>query len=253
MKYLTTILLAIIIYQSNAQVGIGTTAPDSSAMLQIVSTSKGLLPPCMSSSQRIAIHSPAAGLLVFDTDSSLFFYYNGSQWKSLNSNYTTNSTNGRVLLDSQNVSSATEAIFSSSVWANYKYIEFECHNLHPSNLTPLYCRFSIDNANSFISSSTYQWVNGVGANSGLSPEIQLWDNNDNTSGFDTWFKLTLLDPGQTAAAHLGRYESSGRDNNQRISNGTSAFLNATTSSINGIRLYVVTGTFSGFIKVWGHN
>jgi len=48
--------------------GIGTTAPVASAALEIVSTSKGLLPPRMTTAQRTAIASPANGLVVFDTD-----------------------------------------------------------------------------------------------------------------------------------------------------------------------------------------
>ena len=48
-------------------VGIGTTAPDVSAALDIVSTSKRALLPRPASGQRMAIASPAAGLLVYQT------------------------------------------------------------------------------------------------------------------------------------------------------------------------------------------
>jgi len=57
-------------------VGIGTTAPDASAVLDLTSTSKGLLPPRLSQAQRDAIASPATGLLVFQTDGTPGFYYN---------------------------------------------------------------------------------------------------------------------------------------------------------------------------------
>ena len=50
---------------------------DLSAALEVRSTSKGALLPRMSATQRLAISSPAAGLLVFDTDSQKLCWYNG--------------------------------------------------------------------------------------------------------------------------------------------------------------------------------
>jgi uncharacterized protein (TIGR02145 family) len=51
----------------SAQTVIGADAPDPSAMLDIQSTSKGLLPPRMTTAERNAISNPATGLLVFNT------------------------------------------------------------------------------------------------------------------------------------------------------------------------------------------
>src|SRR6476661_1847111 len=50
-------------------VGIGTTAPDASAALDIVSSAKGALLPRHTAAQRLAIATPAPGLIVFQTDS----------------------------------------------------------------------------------------------------------------------------------------------------------------------------------------
>ncbi len=58
-------------------------APNSSAVLDLQSTSKGLLPPRMSAAQRQAIASPAPGLVVFDTDANQLFLYDGSSWQPL--------------------------------------------------------------------------------------------------------------------------------------------------------------------------
>lgn len=52
----------------HAQVGINTTTPDASAALDIVSTNKGVLIPRVTTAQRLAIATPAPGLLVYDTD-----------------------------------------------------------------------------------------------------------------------------------------------------------------------------------------
>lgn len=59
-----------------AQAGIGTATPDASAMLQVESTTKGLLVPRMLAAQRQAIVNPAAGLIVYQTDGTPGFYYN---------------------------------------------------------------------------------------------------------------------------------------------------------------------------------
>jgi hypothetical protein len=66
-------------------VGIGTTSPDQSAMLDVVSSDKGLLVPRVSTAQRLAILNPANSLLVFDTNVGCFFYWsqNAAQWESL--------------------------------------------------------------------------------------------------------------------------------------------------------------------------
>lgn len=65
-----------------AQVGIGTTNPDASSMLDIQSTSTGILIPRMTSAQRTTIANPASGLLVFDISTSSFWFYKGN-WTEL--------------------------------------------------------------------------------------------------------------------------------------------------------------------------
>jgi hypothetical protein len=71
-------------------VGIGTTNPHSSAQLHISSTTKGLLIPRMTTTQRFAIASPASGLMVFDTETELLYHRDGTGWRTiLNSDYWT--------------------------------------------------------------------------------------------------------------------------------------------------------------------
>ena len=60
-------------------------APATSAMLDVSATDKGMLVPRMTSAQRTAIASPASGLLVFDTDTGGFWFYNGTIWTDLSS------------------------------------------------------------------------------------------------------------------------------------------------------------------------
>jgi hypothetical protein len=81
MKRLITLICIFSSTQLTAQTGIGTTTPHESAKLDITSVDKGFLPPRMTSSQRTNIPSPAAGLMVYQTDgTSGLYYYNGSAW-----------------------------------------------------------------------------------------------------------------------------------------------------------------------------
>jgi len=55
--------------------------PNSSSILELKSTSKGMLIPRMTSAQRTAISSPATSLLVYQTDATAgFYYYSGTAW-----------------------------------------------------------------------------------------------------------------------------------------------------------------------------
>ena len=56
---------------------------DPSAMLDVQSTSKGLLIPRMDSTQRNSIASPAEGLLVYDSSTLNFWYFQDGSWTSL--------------------------------------------------------------------------------------------------------------------------------------------------------------------------
>ena len=80
------LILAICIFSfsnSFAQVGISSTSitPDASSILELRSTSAGFLSPRMTTAQRDAITSPAAGLLIFNTSTSQLNYYTGSSWQ----------------------------------------------------------------------------------------------------------------------------------------------------------------------------
>ena len=86
MKKLFTLLLLSTVFTMFSQVGINTTSPHASSMLDITSTDKGMLVPRMTLAQRTAIATPATSLLVYQTDAATgFWYYNGTAWVNLNS------------------------------------------------------------------------------------------------------------------------------------------------------------------------
>lgn len=79
------LLLASTARAQTGSVGIGTASPNASALLDLSSTTKGLLIPRLTSAQRTAIGSPAAGLLVYQTDGTQpGFYYNASTTSTAN-------------------------------------------------------------------------------------------------------------------------------------------------------------------------
>ena len=69
-------------HASFAQVGIGTTSQHASAQLEVSSTTKGYLPPRMTTTQRNAISTPATGLTIYNTTTNAFECYNGTAWYS---------------------------------------------------------------------------------------------------------------------------------------------------------------------------
>ncbi len=88
MKTTKIILLALLIsfgLNTLAQVAVNTdgTVPDESAMLDVKSTNSGLLLPRMNTVQISSIFNPAAGLMVFNIDSSDFYGFNGNKWISM--------------------------------------------------------------------------------------------------------------------------------------------------------------------------
>ncbi len=67
-------------------VGIGTTAPNSSSILHLNSTTKGLLIPRMSTTERNAIATPAEGLLIYNLTTSELNQRQSGGWKILINN-----------------------------------------------------------------------------------------------------------------------------------------------------------------------
>ncbi len=79
---LLTLLTVTFSFAQNVGINADGTLPNSSAMLDVKSTSKGFLPPRMDSIQRNAIVSPAAGLVIYNTSIKAFQCFNGSAWYS---------------------------------------------------------------------------------------------------------------------------------------------------------------------------
>ena len=106
MKKLLSLLAAFLLFSGAlfSQVGINqdNNVPDASAMLDVKSTSKGMLVPRMTAAQRDAISNPAKGLLIYCTDNNQFY-----------SNKGTSSTPDWEVISSQWISSGSNIYYSA--------------------------------------------------------------------------------------------------------------------------------------------
>lgn len=89
----TNILLFILLYvnisiSAQENMGMGTTTPHPSAILDVNSNNMGLLLPSMTNTQRNSIPSPAPGLIIYNTTTSQINQYQAGAWRFLlNSDY----------------------------------------------------------------------------------------------------------------------------------------------------------------------
>jgi hypothetical protein len=68
------------LHNNGAGVGVGTNSPNTSAKLEVASTTQGFLPPRMTTIQRDAITSPAPGLTIYNTSVNCLQWWNGTIW-----------------------------------------------------------------------------------------------------------------------------------------------------------------------------
>ena len=81
----TALFMFLFSFHGNAQVKIGNnpTTINASSLLELESSTKGVLFPRMTGVQMNAIPSPVTGMFVFNTDSLCLCHYNGTAWRSL--------------------------------------------------------------------------------------------------------------------------------------------------------------------------
>jgi hypothetical protein len=94
--FLFTVLLVAIKNVSAQSVGIGTITPNPAAQLEVASTTKGILIPRMTDAEKNAIASPVQGLLLFNTSTNSFQYYQGGNWVNISHSGIINGTANKV-------------------------------------------------------------------------------------------------------------------------------------------------------------
>ncbi len=115
--YLFFVYSLLVVYSSAQSVGIGTNTPNASALLDITSTTKGLLAPRMTNVQMNAITSPAAGLIVYNTTDSSYYikrpggwtkvsYGQDNVWKHYGNNTIYSATNSFIGINYSDIAAA---------------------------------------------------------------------------------------------------------------------------------------------------
>lgn len=79
------------IYYNTGGVAIGGGTVNSSAILDLQSTDKGILIPRVAGTGSVT--APVAGLLIYSTTDKAFYYYDGSAWKMINNQWNTSGSN----------------------------------------------------------------------------------------------------------------------------------------------------------------
>lgn len=203
-------------FPSAGSVGIGTTAPNASSILEIKSISKGLLIPRMSKTQRDAIASPASGLLIYQTTNNPgFYYYNGSAWAAVSSAGANTSLSNLAAPTAINADLLPDTISKRNIGSlafSWKKI-YLGGPVYVSNKRVLFC--DTTNLNTFISaqsgvSNTTGYSNSATGYSALTANTTGHDNTAN--GFSALF-----------------YNTAGYGN---TATGTSSLYSNTTGSIN---------------------
>jgi len=77
--------LALGFTNAAAGIAIGAATANASAILDLTSTTEGLLPPRVTTTQKNAIATPATGLTIYDTTLNKLCVYTGLAWETVTS------------------------------------------------------------------------------------------------------------------------------------------------------------------------
>src|SRR5215216_3898799 len=84
-KLIHLMIFCFAVLYGSSQVAINNNGnnPATTSMLDVSSTTKGMLIPRMTSAQRKAITNPEIGLLVYDIDRQTIYLFEGQKWKPM--------------------------------------------------------------------------------------------------------------------------------------------------------------------------
>lgn len=159
-KILCFIIVLCCNYYSFSQVGVGTTTPDASSILDIESTTQGLLVPRLSTAQRDLIANPAKSLFIYNTDNDKFEYNSGTSvipaWCSVDNNLTsTNVYMGKFILSGTGNQTISGLPFKPTSIKFVAHANVESYNLNSDN--------GVGNNNSSFQ-NTFGSMNGYATN-----------------------------------------------------------------------------------------
>jgi hypothetical protein len=242
MKTITTLLSAALLYSiccvgqtntfpSTGSAGIGTTSPNASSLLEVRSTSKGVLIPRMTQTQRNAIKSPATGLLIFQTDRTAgFYYYSGTAWTAVSKTSKAWALTGNANTTSANFIGTTDA----------QPLTFKANNQKSAY---------IDYTSPYNTSFGYQGLNSSSgaANSAFGYQALYTDTSgsyNTATGFQALYSTSMGSFNTATGASALFYNSTG---NYNTANGYDALYNNVEGYSN-----TASGYFALYANNYGH-
>lgn len=161
-------------YQGGS-VGIGIAQPDNSSLLDVTSTSKGVLIPRMTKAQRNAIVSPACGLMVYNMDDKCLSIFNCTSWDDFTPS---TFTCGQPFVDTRDGKIYQSVLIGSQCWmANNLNVGTRINwtqNQSNNSVYEKYCYNDLE-SNCDIYGGLYQWgevvqyLNGASNNTSWNP------------------------------------------------------------------------------------
>ena len=142
-------------------------AANSSAMLDVSSTTQGVLVPRMTTAQRTAISTPATGLLVYQTDGTAgFYFYNGTAWTSLSSSGGSGTVTSVSSADLSPVFTSSVANATTTPSLSYSLSTATAHtflgNSTGSSATPTYSKVGVNDLSATGTASATNFLRGDG-------------------------------------------------------------------------------------------
>ena len=215
---------------SFSQVGIGTSTPNSSAQLDVTSTTKGFLPPRVAltaTNSTTPVTSPATGLLVYNTATAGtspnnvtpgFYYYDGTKWQRIINqqpdatvSFNTSNPNTGGPTFTPNTPASTDYIYVSSVDnSQWTYNGSTYVTYTPPASTPWYLSSGTSDAGSNKTAAIYRTGNvGIG-NTTPNTKLDIRTNPTNTSDPGSGYLGigTTTTAANTAGAGAIRYSTS---------------------------------------------
>lgn len=194
-----------------------TTAPVSQALLELVSTTRGFLPPRMTTAQRDAITTPPDGLLLYNSTSKTFQYRINSNWEEFGSQ-----TNARTTASAA-INTTETILVSSPVLTANRFMAS----------TYITIIFSGTNTSSVAGTSTFRVRIGTAGTTADTLVFTATTANSAASGTNIAFRgqidITIRTVGATATAY-----------------GTLTLNNAGSTGISTVLTQVINGTMSSF-------
>ena len=237
MKIIITYLSLIINLTANAQnTGIGTLNPDSTAMLEVKSSSKGFLLPRMKFVQRNAIANPAAGLMIWCIDCDEMQVYDGSKWKNMSGTAASGITvpNIKICYDTWMIKN-----LSVRTYRNGDTIPIVTDPVQWANLTTgAMCWYNNDLTNDSVYGALYNWY-AVNDPRGIAPQgwhvasLMEWETMENCLGKEenaggklksTSTLWSVINTGATNRSGFTGMPARFRDGNSGVFDNTGNFI-----------------------------